>query len=135
MALVIDASALVLALLGRSSDAERLRRRISDEATHAPHLIDTEVGNVLRRRTLRGELDARDAEALLVAAGPLVDHRYAATVGLARAAWARRDNVSYYDGLYSALAGALSVPLVTADARLGRAPGLGCRVELVVAER
>ena len=34
--------------------------------------------------------------------------------------------MSFYDGLYVALAAALAVPLVTADARLSRAPGLGC---------
>jgi predicted nucleic acid-binding protein len=53
------------------------------------------------------------------------------TGALARAAWALRQNVSFYDGLYVALAVALTVPLVTADGRLSRAPGLGCGVEQV----
>ena len=130
MALVIDASGLVVALLARSTDAVSLRRRLAVEVSHAPHLIDAEVGNVLRRLTLRGELEPRAAEALLVGAGALVDHRHAMTAGLARAAWDLRENVTFYDGLYVALAGALRVPLLTADVRLSQAPGLGCRVEL-----
>ena len=47
------------------------------------------------------------------------------------AAWALRDNVTYYDALYVALAARLGYPLLTADARLARAPGLPCAVELV----
>ena len=131
MALVIDASAMVIALLGRSAEAAAIRRRLGGEVCHAPHLIDAEVGNVLRRRVLRGDLPAADAEALLHASGPLVDHRYEMTRALARAAWALRQNVSFYDGLYAALAAALAVPLLTADARLSRAPGLGCMVQQV----
>jgi hypothetical protein len=43
---------------------------------------------------------------------------------LARAAWALRDDVSFYGGLYIALATALAVPLVTADQRLSMVPAL-----------
>jgi len=50
---------------------------------------------------------------------------------LATAAWALRENVSFYDGLYVALAAALALPLVTADGRLSKAPGLRCEVENV----
>ena len=42
-----------------------------------------------------------------------------------------RNNVSFYDGLYAALAARLDVALITADARLSRAPDLGCQVEVV----
>jgi predicted nucleic acid-binding protein len=49
------------------------------------------------------------------------------TGALATAAWALRQNVSFYDGLYAALA----VPLVTADQQLARAPGLNCTVEQI----
>ncbi len=45
--------------------------------------------------------------------------------------WALRDNVTYYDALYVALAARLGYPLLTADARLARAPGLPCAVELI----
>jgi predicted nucleic acid-binding protein len=131
VAVVIDASAMVVALRGTSAAATALRSRLGDEICHAPHLIDAEVGNVLRRHALRGAIAVTDAEVLLIASAPLVDHRYEMTGALARAAWALRDNVSFYDGLYVALAVALAVPLLTADERLSRAPRLGCPVERV----
>lgn len=46
-------------------------------------------------------------------------------------AYELRDNVTAYDAVYLALAQALDCPLVTADARLSRAPGVRCAVELV----
>jgi predicted nucleic acid-binding protein len=131
MALVIDASGMLIALLGRAGDAAALRARLGAEVCHAPHLIDAEVGNVLRRHVLRGDLAAADAAALLSFSEPLVDHRHQMTGALAAAAWRMRKNVSFYDGLYVALAAALAVPLVTADRRLSRAPGLNCVVQLV----
>jgi predicted nucleic acid-binding protein len=131
VALVIDASAMVIALLGRSAKAVDLRRRLASEVCHAPHLIDAEVGNVLRRHVLRGDLAATDAEALLHLSGPLIDHRHQMTGALAGAAWSLRQNASFYDALYAALAAALTLPLLTADARLAKAPGLGCAVEQV----
>jgi predicted nucleic acid-binding protein len=122
---------MVIAVLGRSAEAVDLRRRLAAEVCHAPHLIDAEVGNVLRRHVLRGELAGTDAEALLHLAGPLIDHRHEMTGSLARAAWALRENMSFYDGLYAALAAALTVPLLTADGRLAKAPRLPCVVEQV----
>jgi len=132
MALVIDASGMIFALLGRSEQAAGLRRRLAAEVCHAPHLIDAEVGNVLRRHVLRADLPASDAEILLRFGAPLVDHRHQMTGALARAAWALRQNLSFYDALYVALAAALDAPLITADRRLSGAPALGCVVEHVV---
>ena len=131
MTLVLDASALAWAVTATTPTASTLRRRLAAEACHAPHLIDAEVGNVLRRRVLRGELTAADGEILLAAATPLVDHRYEMIGPLARAAWRLRENLTFYDALYAALAEALEAPLLTCDNRLGKAPGLPCAVELV----
>jgi predicted nucleic acid-binding protein len=108
-----------------------LRRRLASEVCHSPHLIDAEVGNVLRRHVQRGDVAAADAEALLHLSGPLIDYRHQMTGALAGAAWARRQNASFYDALYAALADALTLPLLTADGRLAKAPGLGCVVEQV----
>ena len=131
MTFVVDASALVLALLGRSPEAVALRSRLRAEDCHAPSLIDAEVGNVLRRRVLRKELPADTARALLTSGWALVDYRHEMTGPLAVAAWALRDNVTFYDALYASLAGALNIPLVTADIRLSKAPDLGCATQLV----
>ncbi len=131
MPIVVDASALVLAMLGSSPQHRALRRRLTNDSCHAPHLIDAEVGSVLRRRSLRGELPPGEAEELLVAAAPLIDHRHEMTGTVARGAWALRQNVSFYDALYVALALALGTPLLTADSRLAGAPGLAVGVELL----
>jgi len=65
-----------------------------------------------------------DASALVLALGdegaPL----------LARA-WGLRDSVGACDAQYVALAELLEAPLVTADRRLARAPGLRCPVDLL----
>jgi predicted nucleic acid-binding protein len=86
MTLVVDASALVLAAVGKSDPAVALRARLVDEDCHAPHLIDAELGNVLRRQALRGEISVTTAAEVLRHAPRLIDHRYAQTGLLATAA-------------------------------------------------
>jgi predicted nucleic acid-binding protein len=128
---VVDASALVLAVAGKTAAADRLRARLPGLHRHAPHLIDAEVGNVLRRHEQTGRLSGEEAHAALRAARILINHRYPHAGPLAEQAWTLRGNLSFYDALYVALAGRLDIPLITSDARLNRAPGLPCRVELI----
>jgi predicted nucleic acid-binding protein len=45
--------------------------------------------------------------------------------------WELRHNLTPYDAAYVALAEALDVALVTADARLSRASGIQCVVEVL----
>lgn len=128
---VVDASVLAFALIGTAPEAARLRSRLHDTECHAPHLIDAEVGNVLRRRTRAGDITEGQALLALGAARELIDIRYPHVGALARTAWTLRHNLSFYDALYVALARRLGVPLLTGDTRLLRAPGLRCDVELV----
>jgi predicted nucleic acid-binding protein len=128
---VIDASALVMALVGKTDAADRLRERLPGLRLHAPHLIDAEVGNVLRRHELSGRISDTEATAALQAGTALIEHRYPHSGSLADLAWMLRANLSFYDALYVALATRLGVPLITADARLARAPGVDCDVEIV----
>ena len=53
------------------------------------------------------------------------------TLRLMWRAYELRDNVTAYDAAYVALAEALECPLVTADGRLAKAPGVRCEVELL----
>jgi predicted nucleic acid-binding protein len=129
MSFVIDASALVYASITNDDDAIRLRHRLRDETVHGPHLIDVELGNVLRRHVLRGAMTAAHGGTVLHQAPRLVDHRYDHVGSIATAAWALRDNVTFYDAIYVALAAALDVPLVTIDSRLANAPELPCEIE------
>jgi predicted nucleic acid-binding protein len=95
MAFVADASALVYASISGDAGAALLRRRLRDEIVHAPHLIDAELGNVLRRHVLRGDTPADHAALVLRKAPRLIDHRYGHTGALATAAWALRENVTF----------------------------------------
>ncbi|WP_282778830.1 PIN domain-containing protein [Nocardia sp. CC201C] len=61
----------------------------------------------------------------------LVDERYAHRGWLSVEAWKLRHTVTFYDALYAALAARLDLPLLTSDAKLSKAPGLPCRVELI----
>lgn len=128
---VLDASALVLALIGKTGAADALRQRLPKMRRHAPHLIDAEVGNVLRRHEQRGLITSEEARDALRAGGGLIEYCYPHAGSLAELAWTSRANLSFYDALYAALAVRLGVALITADARLGKAPSLACRIEVV----
>ena len=124
--LVVDASALVDALLV----AGPARARLSAENLQAPELIDAELLSVLRRLALTGKLLESQALQALTTAGRLGLRRQPTRILWPRA-WELRTNLSAYDALYVALAEQLQAPLLTADARLARAPGLRCSVELI----
>jgi predicted nucleic acid-binding protein len=128
---VLDASVLVEYLAGGEHRAEAREQVLRAGAWGwVPHLVDAEVGHVLRRGVLAGELSGDRADAALedLANMPLrrVGHR-----SLLRRAWELHPNVTFYDGLYVALAERLGRPLVTLDARLARAPGVDARVEVI----
>lgn len=128
---VIDASVLAYALIGKTPEAESLRARLRGTDCHAPHLIDAELGSVLRRRVRAGDITPTQAHTALRAARDVIEVRYPHVGVLADLAWSWRDNLSFYDALYVALAVRLDVPLITGDGRLSRAPGVPCSIELV----
>jgi predicted nucleic acid-binding protein len=122
---VIDAS-VVVTVLADTEHAPWAEAQLSTgsagRSLWVPHLIDAEVGQALRRHVAAGQLGEERAGAALLdlARMPLrrIDHG-----GLIHRAWELRHNVSFYDGLYVALAEVLDVPLVTLDGRLARAVG------------
>ena len=128
--MVLDASAAVELLLNTPA-GRRVSSRLDGETEviHAPHLIDIEVAQVLRRHVLHGLVTDARALRALDRWRDLDIERYRHTPLLDRV-WQLRHNVSAYDAVYVALAEALSSPLVTGDARLARAPGLNVRIEL-----
>jgi predicted nucleic acid-binding protein len=122
--LVVDASALVAYLTG-GEHAAQVREHLLQpwEALWAPHLVDAEVGHVLRRETLAGELGKSAARAALEDLADLPLHRVSHR-GLLPRAWALRENLSFYDALYVALAERLRAKLLTLDGRIAGAPGV-----------
>ena len=128
---VVDASVLVEFLSG-GKNGEAAENAIGRERwVWAPALVDAEVGNALRRQVRADEITARKARAALE---DFLEMRLQRVPhpALVDRAWQLRDNVSFYDGLYVALAEALKMPLLTLDARLALAPGLRAEVELIV---
>ena len=129
---VVDASAIV-ALIDGGPDGAAVADSLDGHALVAPHLLDQEVMQAVRRR-VRGEMTTPDLGRLaLDRFARLRIHRLATEMVTGRA-WALRDSVTAYDAAYLALAEALDVPLVTVDARLGRSHGSRATVEVVAAE-
>ena len=124
--MVLDASAALSGLL----NAGPARLSLADEQLHAPHLIDSEVASGLRRHVATRRIAAEAGWAALGAWRRLGLTRYAVH-GLLDRVWELRENLSAYDAGYVALAESLDCSLVTADARLSRAPNLRCTITVV----
>ncbi|WP_211224038.1 type II toxin-antitoxin system VapC family toxin [Pseudonocardia asaccharolytica] len=123
---MLDASAALAALL----NAGVARRTLGDEQLHAPHLVDAEVASSLRRRVAAGQVGVEAARAALHTWQRLGMTRYP-VVGLLGRVWELRENVSAHDAVHVALAEFLDCALLTADARLSRAPGTRCSITVV----
>lgn len=132
--LVVDASVLAVALLDDATDGDAARARLRGEQLAAPALVDLEVVSVWRRLARGGHLDARRVRLALedLRALPLerVDHTH-----LIERGWELRDNLTVYDAAYVALAEALGATLLTGDARLAKATGPRCPIEVLKARR
>ncbi len=127
---VIDASVVVEFLAAGEHRGVAEERLLGGEhLLWVPHLLDAEVGQALRRAVRRGELDPDLAGEALWQLGEMPLRRVSHEL-LVHYAWALRDNVSFYDGLYVALAEMLEEPLVTFDGRLARA-GVRAAVEVL----
>lgn len=129
--IVVDASALLEVLL-RTKAGEAVQQRILDprETLHAPHVIDVEITQVLRRYAARREIDSERGRGALadLAAFPL--RRYSHTLFLNRI-WELRENFTAYDAAYIALTEALDATLVTRDRPLVAACTSFIRTEVV----
>ncbi len=123
---VVDAGVLV-ELVANDLDPDRL----GDEELAVPHLVDSEVTNVLRRLVIQQALTERQGIAALEGFMLLALTRFPAD-WLRPRIWELRHNLSAYDATYVALAEQTgATALITADARLAAAPGITCPIELI----
>jgi len=123
---VVDAGVVVELLVG-GLDPERL----GDEELAAPHLLDSEVTNALRRLVLHGSLSEEQGNAALEGFLDVTVTRYAAD-WLRPRMWELRHNVSAYDATYVALTERTGASeLLTTDARMRTVLGISCRVQVL----
>lgn len=130
--LVVDASCLFEVVADTPRAAAIAARLAMDPDQAAPHVIDVEVMGVIRGMLLRGRLDNTAASQAVADLrdwpGQRVGHRL-----LLDRAWELRESVRGWDAFYVALAEALDATLLTMDARLSRAHGPLCPIEVLAA--
>jgi predicted nucleic acid-binding protein len=128
--IVLDASAVIDWLL-QTAAGQRMEIRIysRSESLHAPHLLDVEVAQVLRRLVREAAVSAERADQALQDLLDLRLTRYPHFLFLPHI-WRLRHNLSAYDAAYVALAAKLGATLMTRDARLATASARGVSIEL-----
>jgi len=128
--IVVDASAAVDWLL-QTSAGQNIEKRIYRimESLHAPHLIDLEVTQVLRRLALRRVISTRCADEAVRDLLDLRITRYPHLLLLSRI-WQLRHNFSAYDAAYIVLAEKLEAAQITRDGRIASASDHTATIEL-----
>ena len=128
--IVLDASAAIDWLL-QTAVGQQIENRIYSrgESLHAPHLLDLEVAQVLRRLVREAAVSARRANQALQDLLVLRLTRYPHFVFRPHI-WHLRHNLSAYDAAFVALTDRLTATLITRDARLASASPSGVRIEL-----
>ena len=125
MTVVLDASALVAALVDSGPDGRWALSLIAREGLIGPELLPAEVSNVLRRLELSGKLSTAEAT---LACNDLrrLNLELFPFAPFAQRVWDLRDNVTSYDAWYVALAEGLDCPLATLDRQLMGIRGIRC---------
>lgn len=128
--IVLDASAAVDWLL-QTSAGQRIESRIysRNDTLHAPHVLDLEVAQVLRRLVRGGTITQRRGEEAIEDLLALRITRYPHFV-LLPGIWKLRHNFSAYDATYIVLAEKLGAPLISRDRGIASDAGHGALVEL-----
>ena len=128
--IVLDASAAIDWLLQTRAGLQIEKRIYSrGESLHAPHLLDLEVTQVLRRLAREHKIEARRADQAVNDLLNLRIARYPHFVFLSEI-WQLRHNLTAYDAIYVVLAERLKATLITRDARLSAASGHAAQIEV-----
>ena len=128
--LVVDASCLY-EVVADTERADDVRARLRLDADHAaPSVVDVEVVSVIRRDQLLGRLDVTAAAQAVQDLRDWPGERFGHQPLLERV-WELRGSLRTWDAFYVALAEVMQATLVTADARLARAPGPRCLIDVI----
>jgi predicted nucleic acid-binding protein len=128
--IVLDASVVVEMVLRTEVGEQAARLAGTERGAHAPHLLDAEVGSVLRRLERDRQISPDAALTAMTALQLLPIQRYALAPLLPRA-WDLRKNLTIYDALYIALAEALGARVLTTGQRLARAPRAKAEIQRI----
>jgi predicted nucleic acid-binding protein len=129
--IILDASAAIEWLL-QTPTGIKIDKRIfyPQVPLHAPHLLDVEVAQVLRRYVRGKTIAAQRGQEALEDLGDLPLNRYPHDFLIPRV-WELRTTLTAYDAIYVALAELLDAPLLTCDGRIASAPGHHATVEVL----
>lgn len=126
--IVIDASVVVEMLTGGPIGAT-LRDRLEQESLLAPDFLPVEVASALRGLRVAQVIDDTGLDdALRVLSALRVDLH--PTLPLLSRTFELRDNLTTYDACYVALAEVCQCAFLTFDARIARAAGPRCQIEV-----
>lgn len=129
--IVLDASATIEWLL-QSPTGVKIDQRIFSplESLHAPHLLDVEVTQVLRRYVRDKAITARRGQEALEDLADMPLSRYPHDLLIPRI-WELRSTLTAYDAAYVALAELLDARLLTCDGKIASASGHHAIVDVV----
>lgn len=129
--IVLDASATIEWLL-QSPTGVKIDQRIFSplESLHAPHLLDVEVTQVLRRYVRDKAITARRGQEALEDLADMPLSRYPHDLLIPRI-WELRATLTAYDAAYVALAELLDARLLTCDGKIASASGHHAIVHVV----
>jgi predicted nucleic acid-binding protein len=128
---VIDCSAMVELLVAGTHTGEAIADRLAtEESVNAPYVLDGEVASAILGLMRGRKVTGRQADAAVsnYRAFPIDRHDVLPLWSRIKILYA---NLSAYDAQYVALAEALGVPLITADARIKRSGAAECSVEVL----
>lgn len=125
MTVVIDASALVAALVDSGSEGEWAAEVTASGPLLAPELVLVETANTLRRLEASGAITRLEATSAFRDVLRL-ELELLPFAPFAERVWELRANLTSYDAWYVAVAEAFECPLATLDRRLSKAAGPTC---------
>ena len=128
--IVVDASVIIHVLVDAAAEPNIIDRLESSNGLLAPHLIDLEVINGIRKQLFLKNISVRQADNAIDDFHSMTIDRRATNMFVDRI-WELRSNLTPYDAAYVALAEMVDLPLITRDSKIAKVKGLKAPIILV----
>ena len=128
--IVVDASVIIHVLVDAAVEPNIIDRLESSNGLLAPHLIDLEVINGIRKQLFLKNINVRQADTAIDDFHSMTIDRRATHMFIDRI-WELRSNLTPYDAAYVALAEMVDLPLITRDSKIAKVKGLKAPIILV----